>query len=99
MDLTKNWASYLSDSDLIKICSEVLEWKHKSGRLPENSVLQKVVAENYMEIQNYMKICDSEDNIIRDDIIREDIINEANKRFKDVVLLLMSEDPYKYLRI
>lgn len=94
MDLTKNWASYLSDSDLIKICSEVLEWKHKSGRLPENSVLQKVVAENYMEIQNYMNICDGED-----DIIREDIINEANMRFKDVVLLLMSEDPYKYLRI
>lgn len=33
MDLTKNWASYLSDGDLIKICGEVLEWKHKSGRL------------------------------------------------------------------
>lgn len=83
MDLTKNWASYLSDGDLIKICGEVLEWKHKSGRLPENSVLRKAAAENYMEIRE----------------AEEDIINEANKRFKDVVLLLMSEDPYKYLRI
>lgn len=83
MDLTKNWASYLSDGDLIKICGEVLEWKHKSGRLPENSVLKKAAAENYMEIRE----------------AEEDIINEANKRFKDVVLLLMSEDPYKYLRI
>ena len=83
MDLTKNWASYLSDGDLIKICGEVLEWKHKSGCLPENSVLKKVAAENYMEIRE----------------AEEDIINEANKRFKDVVLLLMSEDPYKYLRI
>lgn len=83
MDLTKNWASYLSDGDLIKICGEVLEWKHKSGRLPENSILKKAAAENYMEIRD----------------AEEDIINEANKRFKDVVLLLMSEDPYKYLRI
>lgn len=83
MDLTKNWASYLSDGDLIKICGEVLEWKHKSGRLPENSILKKVAAENYMEIRE----------------AEEDIINEANKRFKEVVLLLMSEDPYKYLRI
>lgn len=83
MDLTKNWASYLSDDDLIKICGEVLEWKHKSGRLPENSILKKAAAENYMEIRD----------------AEEDIINEANKRFKDVVLLLMSEDPYKYLRI
>lgn len=83
MDFTKNWASYLSDGDLIKICGEVLEWKHKSGRLPENSILKKAAAENYMEIRD----------------AEEDIINEANKRFKDVVLLLMSEDPYKYLRI
>lgn len=83
MDLTKNWASYLSDGDLIKICGEVLEWKHKSGRLPENSILKKAAAENYMKIRD----------------AEEDIINEANKRFKDVVLLLMSEDPYKYLRI
>ena len=83
MDLTKNFASYLSNDELIKVCSEVLEWKHRSGRLPEGSILKKLANEAHMEIRD----------------AEEEIISEAHKRFKDVVLLLMSEDPYKYLKI
>ena len=83
MDLTKNFASYLSNDELIKVCSEVLEWKHRSGRLPEESILKKLANEAHMEIRD----------------AEEEIISEAHVRFNDVVLLLLSENPYRYLRI
>lgn len=72
-----------TNDDLIKACSEVLQWKHSTGCLPEGSILKKLANESHMEIRD----------------AEEEIINEAHKRFKDVVLLLMSEDPYKYLKI
>lgn len=72
-----------TNDDLIKACSEVLQWKHSTGCLPEGSILRKLANEAHMEIRD----------------VEEEIINEAHKRFKDVVLLLMSEDPYKYLKI
>ena len=78
MELTE-----LTNDDLIKACSEVLQWKHSTGCLPEGSILKKLADEAHMEIRD----------------AEEEIISEAHKRFKDVVLLLMSEDPYKYLKI
>lgn len=83
MNSTKNFASSLSNDDLIKVCSEVLRWKHTTGCLPEGSILKKLADEAHMEIRD----------------AEAEIISEAHKRFKDVVLLLMSEDPYKYLKI
>lgn len=80
---TKSFASSLSNDDLIKVCSEVLRWKHTTGCLPEGSILKKLADEAHMEIRD----------------AEAEIISEAHKRFKDVVLLLMSEDPYKYLKI
>lgn len=73
----------LTNDDLIKACSEVLQWKHTTGCLPEGSILKKLANEAHMEIRD----------------AEEEIISEAHNRFKDVVLLLMSEDPYKYLKI
>lgn len=81
MNSTKT--SSLSNDDLIKVCSEVLRWKHTTGCLPEGSILKKLADEAHMEIRD----------------AEAEIISEAHKRFKDVVLLLMSEDPYKYLKI
>ena len=72
-----------TNDDLIKACSEVLQWKHSTGCLPEESILRKLANESHMEIRD----------------AEEEIISEAHNRFKDVVLLLMSEDPYKYLKI
>lgn len=83
MNSTKSFASSLSNDDLIKVCSEVLRWKHTTGCLPEGSILKKLANEVHMEIRD----------------AEAEIISEAHKRFKDVVLLLMSEDPYKYLKI
>ena len=83
MNSTKSFASSLSNDDLIKVCSEVLRWKHTTGCLPEESILKKLANEVHMEIRD----------------AEAEIISEAHKRFKDVVLLLMSEDPYKYLKI
>lgn len=83
MNSTKSFASSLSNDDLIKVCSEVLRWKHTTGCLPEGSILKKLADEAHMEIRD----------------AEAEIISEAHKRFKDVVLLLMSEDSYKYLKI
>lgn len=83
MNSTKSFASSLSNDDLIKVCSEVLRWKHTTGYLPEGSILKKLADEAHMEIRD----------------VEAEIISEAHKRFKDVVLLLMSEGPCKYLKI
>lgn len=83
MSSTKNFVSSLSNDELIKVCSEVLRWKHTTGCLPENSILRKLANEAHMEIRN----------------AEEEIISEAHVRFNDVVLLLLSENPYRYLRI
>ena len=83
MNSTKSFASSLSNDDLIKVCSEVLQWKHTTGCLPEGSILKKLADEAHMEIRD----------------AEAEIISEAHKRFKDIVLLLMSEGPCKYLKI
>lgn len=83
MNSTKNFVSSLSNDELIKVCSEVLRWKHTTGCLPEGSILKKLADEAHMEIRD----------------AEEEIISEAHVRFNDVVLLLLSENPYRYLRI
>lgn len=81
-DYTNNPATDISNSDVVKMCSEILEW-HKTGTLPENSTLKKFANEAHLEMRD----------------AEEEIIDEAHMRFKDVVVLLMMERPYKYLRI
>lgn len=82
-DYTKNPITDLSDSDVIKMCGEILEWHHKTGILLENSTLRKFASEAHLTTRD----------------AEEEIIDEAYIRFKDVVVLLMMERPYKYLRI
>ena len=82
-DYTKNPVTDLSDSDVIKMCGEILEWHHKTGILPENSTLRKFASEAHLTTRD----------------AEEEIIDEAHARFKDVVTLLMMEKPYRYLRM
>ena len=81
-DYTTNPATDISDSDVAKMCSEILEW-HKTGTLPKNSTFKKFANEEHLEMRD----------------AEEEIIDEAHMRFKDVVVLLMIEKPYRYLRM
>lgn len=82
-DYTKNPVTDLSDSDVIKMCSEILQWHHKTGILPESSTLRKFASEAHLTTRD----------------AEEEIIDEAHARFKDVVVLLMMEKPYNYLKL
>lgn len=55
----------------------------RTGYLSEDSTLKKLANEAHMEIGD----------------AKDEVIDEAHARFKDVVLLLMSEVPYKYLKL
>ena len=81
-DYTKNPVTNLSDSDIAKMCSEILQW-HKEGILQDNTTFQKFAKEAHLEMRDAEK----------------EIIDEAYIRFNDVVVLLMMERSYKYLRI
>ena len=82
-DYVKATTTDISDADVAKMCSEILEWHHKTGILPENSTLRKFASEAHLTTRD----------------AEEEIIDEAHARFKDVVLLLMMEKPYRYLRV
>lgn len=82
-DYTKKPVTNISDSDVIKMCGEILEWHHKTGILPENSTLKKFASEAHLTTRD----------------AEEEIIDEAHARFKDVVVLLMMEKPYNYLKL
>lgn len=72
------------DSDkIISLCEEIYEWREKEGKLPLKSILYEFSRES-----------DCQD--IR--FLETEIVEEAHKRFGNVVLLLMKDNPKRYLR-
>lgn len=56
-DYTNNSATDISDSDVAKMCSEILQW-HKEGILQENTTLKKFANEAHLTTR------DAEEEII-----------------------------------
>lgn len=71
----------LSDEELHTICDEIFVWKNETGTLPENSKLKFFAVIACVSIQTAEEL----------------VLNEASERFQKLVVLLMSERPYKFL--
>ena len=71
----------LSDEELHTMCNEIFVWKNETGLLPENSKLKFFATMACINVQT----------------AEERVLNEASERFQKLVVLLMSEHPYKFL--
>lgn len=74
-------ADQLSDEELHAICDEIFARKNVLGVLPVNSRLKLFATMADVSIQTAEEI----------------VLNEAGDRFQEMVVLLMSECPYKFL--
>lgn len=71
----------LSDEELHTMCDEIFTWKNETGTLPANSQLKLFATMACANIQTAEEL----------------VLNEAGERFQKLVVLLMSERPYKFL--
>lgn len=78
-----NHITHVSDNDLVALCKSIYEFKNGNGVLKPTSTL-KILAENLQFSNVRMLEC----------VITE----EAHKRYKQVVLLLMKDAPAHYLK-
>ena len=73
--------SGLSDEELHMMCNEIFIWKNETGILPENSKLKIFATMAVTNVQTAEEL----------------VLNEASERFQKLVVLLMSERPYRFL--
>lgn len=73
--------SGLSDEELHMMCNEIFIWKNETGILPENSKLKIFATMAGTNVQTAEEL----------------VLNEASERFQKLVVLLMSERPYRFL--
>lgn len=71
----------LSDEELHTMCNEIFVWKNETGTLPENSQLKIFATMAGTNVQTAEEL----------------VLNEASERFQKLVVLLMSERPYRFL--
>lgn len=71
----------LSDEELHVICDEIFAWENETGTLPKNSQLKFFATMACTNVKT----------------AEERILNEASERFQKLVVLLMSEHPYRFL--
>lgn len=72
-ELQKLTVTQLPDEDLRTMCDEIFMWKHETGILPLDSKLRSFAAKVRVKPR----------------IAEEIVLNEANKRFRKMVILLM----------
>ena len=70
------------DSDIIQMCNEIYEWRHVTGKLPQDSLTQKISKEYILNTRDFEKC----------------IIDEANRRYNNIVKLLFEEKVSLYLK-
>lgn len=73
-----NYIAHVSDNDLVALCKSVYEFKNGNGVLEPTSTL-KILAEN-------LQFSDIE-------ALSDTVTEEAHKRYKQIVLLLMKNTP------
>lgn len=74
-DYTTNPASDISDSDVAKMCSEILEW-HKTGTLPKNSTFKKFANEAHLEMRDAGTVIECAKYILSENLLtKEDVEN------------------------
>lgn len=78
-----NYIAHVSDNDLVALCKSIYEFKNGNGVLEPTSTL-KILAEN-------LQFSD-----VR--VLEYAITEEAHKRYKQIVLLLMKDAPAHYLK-
>lgn len=78
-----NYIAHISDNDLTALCKSVYKFKNGNGVLEQTSTL-KILAEN-------LQFSD-----VR--ALEYAITEEAHKRYKQIVLLLMKDAPAHYLK-
>lgn len=74
-------ADQLPDEELLTMCNEIFIWKNGTGVMPADSHLKLFAAMKQMNIR----------------IAEELVLNAASERFQKLVVLLMTERPYKFL--
>lgn len=79
----KNYIAHVSDNDLVALCKSVYKLKNKEGVLEPTYTL-KILSEN-------LQFSD-----VRE--LEYAITEEAHKRYKQIVLLLMKDAPSHYLK-
>ena len=82
-DPAEIYVEKMSDQEIVTMCNEIYNWKYVTGCLDENSMLRNK-SKNLEHTSAYM--------------LSQDIIDEAAKRFGTIVLLLISDRGYKFLR-
>ena len=71
-----NIASELSNDELLDICDGLYNGKYRTGVPSEDNPLKRIADESHIEISD----------------LSEAILDEANRRFKNVFLLLINEE-------
>ena len=73
--------SGLSDEELHMMCNEIFIWKNETGLLPENSQLRLFATTACINVKTAEEL----------------VLNEVSERFQKLVVLLMSERPYRFI--
>lgn len=73
----------IDDTVLIKLCNELYDYKYVSGKLPSNGVINTVA--NSFDEWDLAKL----EKIITD---------EATKRYENIALLLIKNDPTNFFK-
>lgn len=71
------------DTVLIKLCNELYDYKYVSGKLPPNGVINTIA--NSFEEWNLDKL-------------EKIITNEATKRYENIALLLIKNNPTNFFK-
>lgn len=79
----ESYIAHVSDNDLIALCKSVYKFKNGNGVLEQTSTL-KILSENLQFPDVRALECA--------------ITEEAHKRYKQIVLLLMKDAPEHYLK-
>lgn len=79
----ENYIEHMNPDGLVNLCNDIYEWKYITGVLNPDCTLN-VLADNlqYWDIRS----------------MEEVIIRVATKKFNKVVVMLMKEAPYKFMR-
>ena len=72
-----------NDTVLIKLCNELYDYKYVSGKLPPNGVIN-TIANDFEEWDL--------------DKLEKIIINEATKRYENIALLLIKNNPTNFFK-
>lgn len=79
----KTFIHETDDTVLIKLCNELYNYKYVSGKLPTNGVINTIA--NGFEEWNL-------------DTLEKTITNEATKRYENIVLLLIKNNPTNFFK-